>query len=101
MGIDIENVGEDVYILRARGHHDAHEFMRQVRADGYDWPLGMPVHTYARTVPTSKAGYDCVYALCEKAGPGAYPVTYVQEAWGDDSYETLAAARATSLPPTN
>lgn len=88
--IEIKSVGEDVYILRARGHHDPHEFMRQVRAEGYTWPLGMPVHTYARTIPTSRIGWDCAYALCDGPARGAYPVTYVQEAWGADSYEVLA-----------
>lgn len=94
MSIDIESVGEDVYILRARGHHDPHEFMRQVRADGYDWPLGMPIQTYARTVPSRNDEYHCFYVLCDKPGPGAYPVTYVQEAWGVDSYEALTAKEA-------
>lgn len=92
--IEIESVGEDVYILRARGHHDVHAFMRQVRADGYTWPLGMPVHTYARTIPTSRAGWNCLYTLCDKPARGAYPVTYAQEAWGDESYEAIAAQQS-------
>jgi hypothetical protein len=87
--LEIENVGEDVYILRSRGHHDPHEFMRKVRADGYDWPLGMPEHLWCRTVPTRKKGYNCIYVLCKQGERGAYPVTYVQEAWGADSYEAI------------
>ncbi|KVD52493.1 hypothetical protein WM11_25760 [Burkholderia ubonensis] len=42
--LDIQNVGDDTYIVMSKGHHDVHEFMRQVRADGFDWPLGMPKH---------------------------------------------------------
>lgn len=90
--IDIENCGEDVYILRAKGHHDLHEFMRQVRAEGYSWPLGMPEHRYQRTVPTRKDGYNCIYAFANKGDRGAYPVTYVTEGYGADSYEALIAA---------
>lgn len=91
--IDIENCGEDVYILRARGHHDLHEFMRKVRED-YNWPLGMPQHLYQRTVPAPKnSTYNCLYAFAEKGQRGAYPVTYVTEAYNDETYEAIMAAK--------
>ena len=44
--LDIENVGGDTYIVMSRGHHDIHKFMKQVREDGYDWPLGVPEHCW-------------------------------------------------------
>lgn len=89
---DIESVGDDTYIVRARGHHDPHEFMRAVRAAGYDWPLGMPEQTYARTVPSRNDEYSCMYVTCHKPGPGAYPVTYASEAYNDATYESIVAA---------
>lgn len=92
IAIDIENCGEDTYILRARGHHDVHEFMREVRKD-YSWPLGMPEHLWMRTVPTRKAGYNSIYAFAEKGDRGAYPVTYVTEAYNDETYEAIMAAK--------
>lgn len=84
---DIENVGEDTCIVRARGHHDPHEFMRAVREAGYDWPLGMPIQTYARTVPSRNPEFNCFYQLVNSPGRGAYPVTYAHEAYGEDQYK--------------
>lgn len=89
--LEIENVGEDVYTLRSAGHHDVHEFMHKVREEGYSWPLGMPQHVWCRTVPTRDPGYSCKYVICDGPGRGAYPATYVQEAWNDDSYEAITA----------
>lgn len=91
--IEIENIGGDVYVLIARGHHDAHEFMKQVRSEGYDWPLGMPQHLYFRTVPTQRADLVCLYVPAKKGARGAYPVTHVQEAWNDDAYESIIATQ--------
>lgn len=85
---DIENVGEDTYIVRARGHHDPHEFMRAVREAGYDWPLGTPEQKYARTVPSKNPEYRYFYILADKPGRGAYPVTYAHEAYGEEQYKT-------------
>lgn len=93
--IDLKNIGGDVYLLMSRGHHDPHEFMRHVRAAGYDWPLGMPVQTYCRTVPDRTGEYVCHYAFTDKPGRGTYPITYAREAWHEHSYEALAAATST------
>ncbi len=84
--LDIENCGEDTYILRSKGHHDIHEFMREVRKD-YQWPLGVPQHLWCKTVPTRRDGWNCLYAIVPEGTPGAYPVTYVQEAYHEDAYE--------------
>lgn len=89
--LEIENIGEDVYILISRGHHDIHEFMRKVRED-YDWPLGVPQHVWMKTRPAPKdSGFRCFYDPVPEGTRGAWPATHVQEAWGDDSYEAQAA----------
>lgn len=92
--LDVENVGEDTYILMSKGHHDVHEFMRAVRAD-YSWPLGMPTHEWMRTIPApANSGYSCLYVKAKPGARGAFPATYVREAWGDDIYEILVAPNA-------
>ena len=88
--LDVENVGEDTYILMSKGHHDVHEFMRAVRAD-YSWPLGMPTHEWMRAIPApANSGYRCLYVEAKPGARGAFPATYVREAWGEDSYEAQA-----------
>ena len=88
--LDVENVGEDTYILMSKGHHDVHEFMRAVRAD-YSWPLGMPTHEWMRAIPApANSGYRCLYVEAKPGARGAFQATYVREAWGEDSYEAQA-----------
>lgn len=94
--LEIMNVGDDDYILMSKGHHDVHEFMKQVRADGYDWPLGMPEHLWMRTVPSREDGVICRYVRTRKGERGAWPATYVHEAYGEHRYEALTASAATS-----
>lgn len=89
--LSVENVGEDTYILMSRGHHDVHEFMRAVRADGYTWPLGVPTHEWMRAIPAPKAsGYRCLYVEAKPGARGAFPATYACEAYGEDRYEAQA-----------
>ena len=86
--LDIKNVGEDVYIVMSKGHHDPHEFMRAVRDAGYDWPLGKPTHEWMRAIPAPKdSGYSCLYVEAEPGSRGAFPATYSHEAYGDDMYD--------------
>ncbi len=88
--LNVENVGEDTYILMSKGHHDVHEFMRAVRAD-YSWPLGMPTHEWMRAIPAPKdSGYRCLYVEAKPHARGAFPATYAREAYGEDSYEAQA-----------
>lgn len=97
--LEIENCGEDTYILRSKGHHDPDEFMRAVRAEGYDWPMGYPVHAWCKTVPvpsghTEEFGYcDAIYAMVPQNTRGAYPVTICNEAAGDHLYEAVRDAK--------
>ncbi|WP_157683063.1 hypothetical protein [Burkholderia ubonensis] len=71
--IEIENVGDETYIVMSRGHHDVHEFMRQVRADGYSWPLGMPQHVWMRAVPSRDPFVICRYVESSEGARGAFP----------------------------
>lgn len=91
--LDIENVGGDIYILLSRGHHDVHEFMRQVRADGFDWPLGMPKHIWLRCTPPPD-GYATWYTEAQEGERGAFPATQCWEAYGDDRYEAATSSGA-------
>jgi len=87
--LEVQNVGEDTYIVMSKGHHYPHEFMRAVRAD-YSWPLGMPEHRWMRTIPAPKgSGYGCLYVEAEPGSLGAFPATYAWEAYGADRYEAI------------
>lgn len=96
--LDIENVGGDTYSLLSRGHHDVHEFMRQVREDGFDWPLGMPKHIWLRCVPPPD-GYATWYVEAREGSRGAFPATQCWEAYGDDRYECAKFNQAESAQP--
>lgn len=95
--LDLENIGGDVYSLMSKGHHDQHDFMRQVRADGCDWPLGMPKHIWLRCIPPPE-GYSTWYVEAKEGARGAFPATQCWEAWRDETYEAIVAAadRATA-----
>lgn len=86
--LEIENAGEDDYIVMSRGHHDPHEFMRKVREEGFDWPLGMPTHRWVKMTPC-RNGY--LYHFVFKGTRGAFPATYAHEAYGEDRYEAICA----------
>ncbi|KWI31966.1 hypothetical protein WT71_10500 [Burkholderia stagnalis] len=90
--LEIENVGGDTYIVMSKGHHDVHEFMKQVRADGYDWPLGMPQHVWMRIVPSRVPSVICRYVESCQGARGAFPCTYAWEAYNERRYEAIMAA---------
>jgi len=87
--IEIENAGDDTYILMSRGHHDPHEFMRKAREEGYNWPLGMPTHHWVKMTPV-RGGFR--YHFVDKETRGAFPATYAHEAYSEKRYETVCAA---------
>jgi len=95
--LDIESIGEDVYIIISRGHHDIHDFMRKVRAEGYDWPLGEPTHIWMKTRPSKDPGYRCFYSVVKEGTRGAWPATHVQEAWHEDAYEAKFPEHAAAI----
>lgn len=96
--LEIENVGEDTYTLMSRGHHDPHDFMRQVRADGYTWPLGMPKQIWLRCIPPP-TGYSTYYVEAKAGARGAFPATQCWEAYNDETYEAIAASLQSPQAP--
>ncbi|TQK10194.1 hypothetical protein [Herbaspirillum sp. SJZ107] len=96
--LQIENVGEDIYTLMSRGHHDPEAFMRQVRADGYEWPLGMPKHIWLRCIPPPD-GYVTWYVEATEGARGAFPATQCWESQGSETYEAIMAATQPKEPP--
>ena len=95
--LDVKSVGDDVYILMRIGHHDTHEFLKQlkdnngisefmkkVKGDGWTWPMGTPTHHWVKSVP-SKEGTR--YHFVKEGTQGAWPATYSHEAYGEDMYK--------------
>ena len=88
--MDIKNIGDDVYVLMSKGHHDPHLFMQAVRGSGNQWPLGMPEHVWMRAIPSPKGSWNCCsYVDAVPGSRGAFPATCAAEAYGDDMYENL------------
>ena len=84
--LEPKSIGEDTYIIISRGHHDIHAFMAEVRKH-WTWPLGEPEHLWMKTMPAREDGYSCWYQPVPAGTRGAWPCTYVSEAWNEDSYE--------------
>ncbi|HGO6110824.1 TPA: hypothetical protein ACK3RV_005679, partial [Burkholderia cepacia] len=89
--LEIENVGDDVYMLMSAGHHDPHVFMRHARSEGYDCPLGMPTHQWVKRTPAKGGDHSCWYHIVPEGARGAFPAPYAHEAYGDERYEVVAA----------
>lgn len=85
--LEIENVGDDTYIVMSRGHHDIHAFMAAVREAGYEWPLGVPTHHWVKATPCRCGQHTKHYALLDEPVRGAFPATYAHEAYHGDRYE--------------
>lgn len=85
------SVGDNTYIVMSKGHHDPDEFMRAVRAEGYDWPLGKPEHKWVKTVPCRCGEHSCHYYTSDKHMHGSFHATY---AW--EHYELPSGVPASS-----
>lgn len=92
--LEIRNVGDDTYIVMSKGHHDPHLFMRAVREEGFDWPLGMPEHRWVKAVPCppSCGLHTCHYATSDTPRKGWFPATYAWESYGENAYKPPVAA---------
>lgn len=92
--LDIQNVGDDTYIVMSKGHHDPDEFMRAVREAGYDWPLGKPEHKWVKATPCppSCGEHTCHYTIEDEHRPGRFPATY---AWEHYELPSTTGVRAT------
>ncbi len=83
--LEIENVGEDDYVLMSRGHHDPHEFMRAVAGlvQYRDWPMGEPLQCWWHATPIDGGTrYRESFAHTR----GSFPATVSSEAHGDRRY---------------
>lgn len=91
--LDPRSVGDDTYVVMSKGHHDPDAFMRAVRAEGYDWPLGKPEHKWVKAVPCAPScgAHTCHYELRDDQRKGWFPATYAWEAYGEDRYEPEGA----------
>ena len=98
--LSLENVGGDTYSLMSKGHHAPDDFMRQVRAGGYEWPLGMPKHIWLRCIPPPE-GYATWYVEAKAGVRGAFPATQCWEAYNDDTYEAITARTAAQAATDN
>lgn len=85
--LKIENWGGDYYVVGSKGHHDPDLFMAKVFAEGYDWPLGKPVHKYFKVVPDSTGEFGHIFADVEEGTRGSFPVTVSYESYGVDQYQ--------------
>lgn len=94
--LEIENVGSDTYIVMSRGHHDIHDFMKAVRLEGYEWPLGVPEHRWAKVVPDKTEIHQYKYYFVNKGARGAFPVTYTWEAYDKERYEAVFPNKLTA-----
>jgi hypothetical protein len=81
MTINVESVcefegGPEPLWYMARGHVDKQGFVKAVaREFERDIPLEAVAHAYMRYVPTGRKGEQTAHI--SKAGPGAFPVTYI------------------------
>lgn len=92
-------IGDDTYVVISRGHHDIHDFMAKVRAR-WEWPLGVPQHIWMKTMPPPSPEYKSWYQPVPAGTRGAWPCTYVREAYNEDSYESCFPDGATSKEAT-
>ncbi|WP_181159282.1 hypothetical protein [Burkholderia contaminans] len=96
--LEIERVGDDVYILMSAGHHDPHVFTRHARSEGYDWPLGMTTQHWVKRTPAKGGFHSCWYHIVPEGTRGAFPATYAHEAYGDERTEVVAARAESEAP---
>lgn len=74
--------------------------MKAVRADGYEYPLGVPEHRWAKVVPDSTGEYRHLFVFVEEGTRGAIPVTYAWETYGKGVYEEVFKHACKTMGPT-
>ncbi|WP_273761566.1 hypothetical protein [Aeromonas hydrophila] len=85
--LDVCDVSHDERIVMSKGHHDIHEFMKAVRDEGFEYPLCVPEHRWAKVVPDSTGEHNHIYVFVKESVRGAFPCTYSWEASRDETYE--------------
>ncbi len=89
----------DEYIVMSRGHHDIHDFMKAVRADGYEYPLECLSIVGPRLSPIRLVSTATSFVFVEEGTRGAIPVTYAWETYGKEVYEEVFATPARPWAP--
>lgn len=82
--LELNNVGSDEYILMSKGHQDKVEFMKLVKEEYPEWPMGEPQHLWAKATPCNTGEYTCYYNFVDKSVRGSFPVTYSHEDYGHE-----------------
>lgn len=77
--LDVQNWGDDVYMLASRGHHNINEFKDECFKEYEHIAQALKncdctcVHTYYKAVPCD--GYSSYYVPSNKDVRGSFPVT--------------------------
>ena len=83
--LELNNWGEDDYIVGCKGHHAIIEFEQAIASESQfqGWPLGKPVHEWLKAVPHAERG--TLYVNVNKDTKGAFPATVAYE---DHDYQS-------------
>ena len=87
--LEVVSVGEDVYCVMSKGHHDPALFMEACKREFPSWSMGKPEHLWKRTIPANDSDYSFWYIDAEPGSRGAFPVTWSVEDYS--SIDTLCA----------
>lgn len=81
--LDLENWGDDTYMVISRGHHDLDQFKKYVNEEYDSWGdfFEVAYHTYFKASPSKSPYSRCYYSPCSKNTRGAFPATVAQEGW--------------------
>ena len=91
--LELENWGEDTYLVVSLGHHDLEAFTNLVKQEYSEWGdfFESAYHGYYKQ--ESRAGYDSWYTPCCPTTEGAIPATIAQEGWkaefGTNTWDSL------------
>lgn len=96
--LEIENIGDDVYKVMSRGHHDLSTFMAKVTEEYPSWPMGRPEHLWFKRVPfhDPDGAYDGWFHSVPEGTRGAFPATFCRESYGEARW----VAATVASPPT-
>lgn len=81
--LELENWGDDTYLVVSRGHHDLNLFKKHVNEeyDSFGNFFEVGYHTYFKAIPSNSIYSNCLYIQCSKNTRGAFPATVAQEGW--------------------
>lgn len=81
--LELENWGDDQYLVVSRGHHDLEVFKQKVNEEFDSWGdfFEVAYHSYFKAIPSKSPYSTCYYTPCSKNTRGAFPATVAQEGW--------------------